>query len=310
MHIFSAAVAAYNRAFFEKENEKLKLVDSKGLHLIVGTDKSGEPISVPIVGALYDALDFFGITGLEEHYDNWISGSDGEKEVKKAAKELGLAPLNKLIQSFHPFAKHGAEQLSGKSFFSDVFNPMPIRDRKEHLARFFMLGKEYRYLTGKPMREEAMGMHWLYDLFLRTTNVDERAYYHVKSIVGEFKGFGSFSNPDNKETVLRREAKAHYGTAIRYKRKDQAKYWQKVYLENGGTEKSLATSMRNKHPLHRLSKDEKRDVEQILKGKKPKTEFGKRLTKADKQKIKMALEYYQNTFSPKKTNKIKYLINR
>lgn len=160
------------------------------------------------------------------------------------------------------------------------------------------------------MQEELLGLHWFSDLVLRKFDVDQTAYYEVRSMVGEYKGFGSFSNPDQKETKLRREASRNYWQAVRFKRKDQQKFWRKIYLDNGGTEKSLETGRKNKHPLHQLSKDEKADVQRFLAGKKPKTEFGKRLTKADKQKIKMALEYYQNTFNLKKTNKVKYLINR
>ncbi len=97
MHVMSAAVVAYNRAFFKEENDKLNPIDSKGLQLIVGTDNTGKPITIPIVGALYDAADFFGITGVQEYFDNWMTGSDGKTEFKKAANQMALAPPSKLI---------------------------------------------------------------------------------------------------------------------------------------------------------------------------------------------------------------------
>lgn len=294
--IFTAAISAYNRLLFPEEEKELQGADTRGLKIILGRKENGKIIALPIVGALYDFLDFFGLPDLEDELKMLISTDQKAMGALKGTETVLIAPLNKVAQGLNPFMKSGFELTLGKSLYPNVMEPRPIRDKKEYAARFVSAGKLYRYITQKPMPKKFMDKHWVENLLTREYDVEEAAYFKTKSLVGKYKGFTNSTTPENEQVVKRREALYHYGTAIRYNQPEVAEKWLEKYYNYGGTLRGLNTSIRNKHPLSRLSTEEKKDVKSILKGKEPQTEFGKKLTPEDLLRIEMAVTYYNRTY--------------
>ena len=294
--VFTAAVSAYNALLHPEEEDELKGADVRGLQLIVGKTPDGKIISVPIVGAFYDFIDFFGLPDLREQMDMIVSGNDPIRGVKEGAETLVKAPINKIVQGVNPLIKSSSELFLKKSLYPNVFEPRPIKSRTEYLARFFSMKKAYRYVTEKPMRKKFFDTHWASDLLFREFDVQETAYFQTKSLVGKYKGYGSSGTPDDEQIQAKREALYNYATAIRYEQNEEADKWLERYYLHGGTEKGLNTSITNKHPLHQLSKAEKKDVMHVIDGHEGETEFAKKLSDPEIKRIKMALEYYNNTF--------------
>ena len=281
-----------------KQLKKHRLTETRGLQLIMGVGEDGKPRTLPIIGAFYDFLDWAAIPDIAEELVDLYSGEQTpEKAKNNISEDLINGPINKITQGFNPFLKSAAELMMGKTIYPNWRSPRPIKDEYEYIARFFSLGKTYNYLFDKPTREPAADLHWITDLFVRKFDPEEAAYFEVKNFIGKEKGFGTSGTARSEPVRKRREALYNWAKATRYGQNAQAEKWLEKYYEAGGTRRGLKTSISNKNPLHQLDKKEKKDVRlRVLKGKTPKTEFGKQLSKREIELIKVALEYYEKTF--------------
>jgi len=293
--ILTAAIAAWNRMAFPDEDDELRGADARGMHIILGRNDAGQPISIPVVGAFYDFADFFGIPDLYEELNMMLSGQS-ERGMSEAGETILKAPINKIWQGVTPLVKSPTEFVSGQETFPSVFERRPIKDRTEKLARMFSLDQEYRAIAGKPSRHKYWDWETATNLAIRSFDVEQAAYWQTIALIGKERGFLSGSDPGNPEIAARKEALYHFGASLRYGLDEEASTWLEKYYEHDGTLRGLRTSLATRHPLHRLSKEEKADVNRILKGEAAKSEFGKKLNDFEVARIRMAIDYYEKTF--------------
>jgi hypothetical protein len=286
--LFTAGAMAYNRLMWPDEDDEMRSTGVKGVQLITGRNPDGTVQYLPVVGAFWDFLDNFGIPDAgTEVLDALMGKTEGDIAAKKAAEEIFKGPVNKLVQSYNPFVKGTGELVLGYQAYPDLFNPRPISDKMEHFARMFAAQRPYDYFAGLASKD-GYGPSVFKDF-----DVEEAAYWNVKNIIWdakekEGKGSGGHRSDSDRSKALYNLAKA-----TRYNQQEIADNWLEKYYQAGGTAKGLSTSIKNKHPLHDLSKFEKYDVqENILKGKKAETDFGKSLSDNDVKMIRLSLRYY------------------
>lgn len=296
MAILSAAATAWNKLMFPDEEEELRLANTRGMQFILMRTDDGKVITLPIVGALFDALDWFGIPDMENEMEMIINGTAPKRGLKEIGKKILISPVNKLAQGLNPFVKSTAELVNKKSFYPDVFNPKPIYDRKEYGARFMSMQDEYKAITGTPMRKPYWSPNWLLKKLVMELDPKELAYYATRNLVGKYKGNSGFTtkNPERSNALY------NYGRASRFGNDKEADKWLTKYYNLGGTQEGLKTSERQKHPLAWLSIYEKGEVIRYLNGEKKKEdlkyEFTKDLTPSDIKRIRIAIEYYQSLY--------------
>ncbi|MDQ7798524.1 MAG: GGDEF domain-containing protein [Candidatus Edwardsbacteria bacterium] len=253
-----AAVNSWNHLVWPEEEKKLSEQQRRSVHVIIGRDKGGNPLTIRFQGALSDALDWVGLE------DVWYDVKDireGKATIKDKTAEAGKAVVNKVVQSIRPDVKLYTELLSGKRLFPDVFKQQPIRDRTEHALGTLgaAMNIPYRYATGKPMRP--LGQELTEALLAyRTVDAGEAAYGQVKSAKYQWlektgKESAGF------EPTPRANALYNYKLAQRYgDKKAEQKYFAE-YKKLGGNEKQLGMSLAMSAPLAGIKED---DLEQLL----------------------------------------------
>ena len=178
-----------------------------------------------------------------------------------------------------PFLKLPVELVSGLNFYPSLSQPRAIRDKWQHFFNSFGVDSIYNEVTGKPTRgvsEIVKGS------FLYSYDYKESAYYEILDIKREYqkKTDNTIYGADEKSNAL-----YYMKTAIRYKdRKAALKYLDK-YFENGGTAKGIKQSFATLNPMYGFT-----SKNTIEKGK----EFVASLTEEQKDKLKIAQEYYEN----------------
>lgn len=301
MGMMTALVEAWNWLRFPEETEKLRRANARGMQLILNVTDDGKVVTLPIVGAFYDFLDFFGLPDMKDDLAMIFSGESPKKGAIGAAKSLALAPYTKAVQGINPFGKMGYELITGSQLFPDPTNPKPIYDYGEYFAQFVSMQDEYRALTGSPTRNPYFFGH-MRNMVVKDIDPDELSYFQAKRIVDNQQGGKFEAKHDAKSEALYR-----YGLAIRYGKTDEALHWMNEYYANGGTISGLNLSLSNKNPISRLKFQEEQDVKNLIENPnyQPKTEFGKSLTPKEIKTFRDAIEYYDRTYNPRKVPKPK-----
>lgn len=243
--VLFAAVTAFNHLVHPDEEEAMGDADRKQLHAILGTSSDGKVMSVRFQGAFSDALSWFG---LEDYPDIYRKIADDKMTAGELAAKMLKATPNKFIGAASPFFKLGAELLTKRSFFPDVFNPKPIRDRSKHTARFLSVDSEYDALTGKPSRGY---LDSLKKTIIYEADPGEQAYntirekgYKFIEKNGKARGGGE---PDAKANAL-----YYHKQAIRYGDKKAADKYLQEYLKEGGKRSKISESINHAAPLASL----------------------------------------------------------
>jgi len=296
---FSAMVTAWNKLMFPDEEKELRLANTRGMQFIISKTDAGKIITIPIIGAFYDAIDFFGVPDMGEDIEMILNGTAPVKGLKGMGKKMLLTPVDKLVQGANPFIKGAAELVFGQTVYPSVRQPRPIHDKGEYLSRFLSVQDTYNYIMDKPQRKPFFSFDRLSKMVIQELDPKEIAYYGFRKKVSEFKGIKNTGAPKDKE---KSEALYNFGLAIRYGKVPQADKYLKKYYSLGGTPKDLMKSIKQRDPLSGLDKIERKDilgskisnVRGILDGAEPRTEFGKSLTPADIKRLRMAIEYYNS----------------
>ena len=160
----------------------------------------------------------------------------------------------------------------------------------------------YKELTGKPMRNSYFSTATLSNLLTRNVDVKEAAYYDVLGKIREYKGGSSFEQGEDESNLEKRKALSNFTTSMRFHDIDKANAYLEEYFQLGGTRQGLLTSIRARNPLQQLSKEEKADMYNMLKGNPATTPFGKKFTAKDLEEVRLALEYYAESYSVEKEN--------
>jgi hypothetical protein len=255
-----SAVALWNRLVFPEEDEEFNQSGRDQMHLMLGRYPNGDIRSLRFQGALTDAM---GWAALENPLATAEALSTGDKTATELAEDMLKAAPQRLFLGSRPFIKGLYEVLAEKSFYPDPWNPRPIRDRAEHIARIFSLDKPYKYVKGRPKApqtpfREALGM--IQGLVFYSTDPGESAYWAAKSDMYKWL---KTNRPDPKD---RSDALYYLKRSIRLGDAKGIEKYSEKYVELGGTMQRMEQSIKLLNPMRTIpSKDQGEYVNSLSK---------------------------------------------
>jgi hypothetical protein len=271
-----AAVNVWNNTMFPEAERELSDQQRRQLHMIFGRRDDGSIISVRFQGALSDALSWFGGEDLPTDI---VEVAEGKADIRDKAEDALKAPVNKLINATRPMLKTVAEVATGRALYPDTFNPRPIRDPLEHIARTFSVDMIYRLAAGKPTRgfsNEAMKV-----LFYET-DPGEAAYYSAKKLEYDYLDRIGEETPGFIPSK-RANAAYYYKQAEKFGDEKAAVKFKDEYARLGGTNAGLRQSINLSAPLARFPRKHRRG-------------FQESLTAEDRLIIERGKKWYNETF--------------
>ena len=318
LFLFTAAVEMWN--YFAYPNlpwvddddkdaaEKLRRANVRGMQILLYTNSDGLPVGLPIIGAFYDFVDFFGIPDVIDDIAMIFTGnSAGQRAhaLKKAGSTMLSTPGGKVFQMTTPLIKMPLEYATGQTYFPDPKNPIPIRDTGEWFFNALTLKDEYNYfMTDKPQRQSYLSRKLTNSLLLRELDPELLAYYQAKRIISDYTGNKIPSSiPTNPTEIAKDKALYYYTLSMRYGNLSEANRQISIYYMNGGTPQGLLRKMTESDPFRGLSKtarpgegiSEYQDLQNAIyvKNYQPFTRFVKQLTRDDILVMRDALAYQQ-----------------
>ena len=281
-----AMVNLWNHTFFPDEEDELGDEQRRQMHLILGRRKDGSIMTLRFQGALSDALSWFGAEDVAEDVRDL---KRGKKSITDIAQDTALATPTKIVNAFRPDVKGLGEVIGGRSWYPDPFNPRPIRDKLEHVARNFSLDGLYRWVAGKPKRGDTVGEQMLNDLLalgFYTSNPGESAYYDVTKYARDWREKHGKETPAVDPTD-KSNAMYYYKQALRYGDLKAAERYLKRYFELGGTPKTMGDSIKRAHPLSMIAH-------------KDRAAFLASLSPEQKERLRLATRWYEETYLARK----------
>lgn len=275
-------VNLWNHTFFPDEEDELGEEQRRQMHLILGRRKDGSIISLRFQGALSDALSWFGAEDVIEDIRKIRKGTAAIADI---AKDSALAGPIKIINALRPDVKVLGEVIGGRAWYPDPFNPKPIRDKLQHVARTFSAGSLYDWAAGKPKRGGTVGERLANDLLalgFYTSDPGETAYYDIVKRVSDWREKAGKESPAIVPTD-KANALYYYKQALKFGDIGAAERYLKRYYELGGTERGLGQSIKRAHPLGMIAK-------------KDHGEFLKTLSPEEMERYRIALRWYQETY--------------
>lgn len=247
---FWAAIQAWNKTRFPKEEKELPQEIRNRPHVILGKDEDGNIEYFSRIGALPDLLEWWDLDAAPYYIDKI---SKGHMTLVEAAKEMAKQPANIIIQGGMPFVKVAGEMITRRALFPNIYEPRTVRDRFLHLFRSFGLEKEYFAISNKPSRPYLESIKGFYaykidplEAGYRDT-LDEKKRFMKK--LGKF-GEGFWLSPKGNALYNAR-------LALRYKDSKAAVEYMADYLKMGGTMQGFNQSMQSMEPLAGMTEDEK-----------------------------------------------------
>jgi len=321
MFAFTTMVQMWNHFLFplwgEDDDDEMKDVaealrrsKNRGMQILLYSD-GGKVYGLPVVGAFYDFLDFFGIPAAADDVAQIFLGSTPQQSAIRAGKQMAISPANKIFLGLNPLVKMGLEASTGQTYFPDPQSPQPIRDYGEWLSNYATLKDEYNYLlTDKPSKQSYLERKLTNSLVLREYDPDMLAYYQAKSLIERVTGTKSsgFRAPANPQDIAKKQALYHWSLAMRYGDIDRANDELTKYVENGGTSQNLMQSVRAADPFGPLRKQprlgepisEQDDLKNRLNDDdyQPKTWAIKQFSNDEFKVFKDAMNYYNRMYNP------------
>ncbi len=178
------------------------------------------------LGVMTDIMEWFGLDSLPADLKDLQEG-------KTNAEQIGMgmlkSPVNVIYSMLTPYIKTPIEIISGQSRYPDAFTPRAIRDGWQYAADTLGVGKEYKYIAGKPVREDYITS--LQDAFLYRSDPEESAYYKSLDLKRQFQNqvLGEKSSTSFTPTE-RSNALYYYKLALKYKDEKAAKKYFKEYV--------------------------------------------------------------------------------
>jgi len=264
---FWSAIQVWNNTKYPEEEKMLPAEVRNRPHIVLGRNENGEILAFTRIGALGDLLEWFGLDAAPQYVDGLFQGKMTPKEI---ALDMAKQPLNIIVQGGEPSVKMGAELLSRRALFPDIYKPQTIRDKSLHLMRSIGLENEYLALTGKPSRgyKESLESFFIYKYDpLQTAYGDllnmKRKFLESKGKGGE----GFWITPRGNHLYEAR-------LALRYKDDQAALESMAKYMELGGKTKDdvkrslqgIKASIEAMKPLSGLSIKERSEFVESLKG--------------------------------------------
>jgi hypothetical protein len=237
-----AGMEAWNQTQFAEEEKSLPEDVRNRPHIITGVSEDGKVQYIDRLGVTPDFLEWFGLDAAPQLVNDYLKNRKSEKEI---ALEIAKSPIKKIVNGVNPFIKTPAEVLFRKQLFPDPFDPMPIRDMGDYVARQLTLSDEYRALFDIPTEGYKASLK---KILVSESDPERAAYNDVVSRKYEFlkkKGKSTgFSDITPKSNAL-----YNLKNAIRY---NQPKLAAKYYLEYGslgGGSEGLKNSIERMNPL-------------------------------------------------------------
>jgi hypothetical protein len=289
VNLFMGAVSLWNHLLFPDETEEMRRRGRQQLHLMLGRWSDGSIRSVRVEGAFSDFLEWIGS---QNYIEDIFALSRGDITGVEKLWEMGKAPVNKIVQSWEPFFKMGAEQIAGKRAFPDAFRATPIRDRGEHLAGLFSLDGLYSRVTGKPQTGNILSVDTATRLLLLNTDPGEAAYYDTRENVIKYLKSKHKEQP-GMEPTEKQNALFYYKKALQWDDADAAQRWLLEYrrlagdkgklLPRDAAKDAITASIQGAAPLAMLSYERQ-------------AEFRKSLSPRDRASLHMAEVWYRRTY--------------
>lgn len=314
LFLFTAAVEAWNHFMFpmlpwvdddddKDAAERLRRSGTRGMQVLLYVSDDGKVHGLPIIGAFYDFVDYFGIPGAIDDIERVFTGNSPAQDAWRASKTMGGQMGGKVFQMTTPAIKMPLEFLTNQTYFPDAQNPVPIQDRGEWFFNALTLRDEYNYfLTDKPQRQSYLERKFSNSLLLREFDPDMLSYYQARRIVSKYTGRKiPSSHPTNEREQAKQQALHYYSLALRYGKTDEANANLIKYFLNGGTPRGLEAQIRTANPFNGLGRQEKDDIMLMTMAKdplkyKPFTEFGRSLTSDERLVMKDAMKYFRQIY--------------
>ena len=260
VNMLGLLMAAWNKLVMKDEDDKLPPSVRNVPHLTLG--KIGDDIyAFRQLGSFAEILEWFGL-----------------EDYKWSSEDI-FAPLDKAWGMVTPFLKMPIELVSGLNFYPSLANPRAIRDKWQHFFNSFGVDVIYNEITGKPTRGAG---EILKNFVVYNYDYKESAYYEILDVKRKYQG-----NTDN--TIYGTNAKSnalyYMKTAIRYKDKEAALKYLNEYFENGGTVKGIKQSFAALNPMYGFTSKSTAEKGEA---------FIASLTEDEKEKLKIAQDYYEN----------------
>jgi len=144
MAVVYGLMQLWNRLWLDDEDrEKMNEYAKKQGYLAIPftKDEKGGSRYIRVASGLGDMMEWVGFSQWPELLNDWKRGNIGWLDAAWAVG--GKAPLNKIGQGINPFVKGAVEQVSGKSYFPDMFRPRPLGPKDEALAAMWGMQAEY-----------------------------------------------------------------------------------------------------------------------------------------------------------------------
>ena len=243
---FYTVAYLWNKTMFPEEHEKMK-EDARQQRIILHKDKEGNLYTLRAQGALSDVLSWGGL----ESPEKVIQVINGDKSAVDFMKELPKDAANKAIGLVMPQFKILGELAAKKSFYPDVFKPMPIRNRWEYFWKQLEADAPYRWIANIPKR----GVE---DEIMRTLiykqSIGERDYYLSYRLADKFLDMKGEKQYIGGSFTPRSTALYYFKKAIKYDDKKAAQKWWKEYIDEGGTREGLKRSISASKPGSNIPK--------------------------------------------------------
>jgi len=270
-------VQLWNNLAMGDEEDELTVEDRVRLHITLGRDSDGNIRTLRFQGALSDFLTW---VGFEDAIATAMEVEKGRASYKDVMIAMAKAIPNKIIGGLTPVIKIPVELLSGKSFWPDVFNPWPMRDKTRQLFKLFSLEHEYDFFANKPSRGYGSSIE---QMVVYTRNVGENSYNRIKGMTYDWKarvkgeeGSSSFVTPRSQAMYEWRKAKKFGDQEAEDKAYDELRSLGVSYSD-------IRSSLKRAHPLGSLSlKDRKR--------------FKDTLTDKELDMLDQAYDWYRDVF--------------
>jgi hypothetical protein len=281
MYALWATAIVFN-ALFDDDDDKLRKDVRLRPHLTFGSTPDGtEILHFPRVGNINDILEWID---LDELRDSAVAAWDGRKPWHGAVWDVVRGgPMEKLFLSVGHHIKYFVEASTNQTYYPNIDRPRSIESWPEKIAQDFGFGDLYRTAFEQPRRSLTLGERAA-DVVLYRSDPGESAYYDTLEAKRSWlrkEGIPDSNFTGQKPTTV---ALRNMKKALRYK--DQAAFnkYLTQYIELGGTESGLDSSIKAIDPMAGLNKQQKLD-------------FIESLTAEDKRRLYQAIEYYNETFS-------------
>jgi hypothetical protein len=276
-----ATVNLWNNLMYGEDEEQLTTDQRARLHINLGRTDDGKIRTIRFQGALSDFLDWGGFGDVT---DTIVEVESGRAKWSDVLSAFAKAPVNKFVGGITPFVKVPVELIRGESWWPDVFHPRRIRDRYRYAAQLWAIENEYDLLMGKasPGYLSKWGTAaW------NETDVGQAAYNQLRSAAyiwrertTDKKGSSSFSTP-------RSDALYELKQAQRFDDKE---------AEARARDKVISLSKSRADGLKAIRQYKKKSKPLAMLNKKERREFMKTLTDREKERLKQAEAWHEETF--------------